>query len=46
MRHREFIAPAADDDDSIVVEEDPPDYAAGERDVPLDGVPTTRPAST
>ena len=29
----------ADDDDLILVEEDPPDYAAGERDIPLGGLP-------
>jgi RNA polymerase sigma factor (sigma-70 family) len=34
-----FVTPAVDDDDWILVEEDPPDYAAGERDVPVDGLP-------
>ncbi len=39
MGHQEFIAPAAvTDDDLIFVEEEAPDYAAGERDVPTEGV--------
>lgn len=38
LGHPEFIEVAAIDEDMILVEEDAPDYAAGERDVPTEGV--------